>query len=94
MIFSTPQVYDYYRSGATDEQTLQDNVEAFKRIRIRPRVLTGVQKVDLSVSVLGQRLSTPILVAPTAMQRMAHNDGEKATAKGWVLSFCSLWVEF
>jgi len=94
MIFSTLQVYDYYRSGATDEQTLQDNVEAFKRIRIRPRVLTGVQKVDLSVSVLGQRLSTPILVAPTAMQRLAHDDGEKATAKGWVLSFCSLWVEF
>jgi len=81
-----PQTFDYYRSGATDEQTLQDNVDAFKKIRIRPRVLTGVEKVDLSVSVLGHRVSSPILVAPTAMQRMAHDEGERATAKGWVLS--------
>jgi len=76
------QNYDYYRSGATDEQTLMDNVEAFRRIRIRPRVLTGISKADTSTTILGNPVSSPILVAPTAMQRMAHHEGEKATARG------------
>lgn len=47
-----------------------------------PRVLRDVSKVDLSVSVMGQRLSMPVCVAATAMQRMAHPDGETATARG------------
>lgn len=47
-----------------------------------PRVLRNVSTVDLSVSVLGEKLSMPICVAATAMQRMAHPDGETATAKG------------
>lgn len=47
-----------------------------------PRVLRDVSKVDLSVSIMGQRLSMPICVAATAMQRMAHPDGETATARG------------
>lgn len=47
-----------------------------------PRVLRNVSTVDLSVRVLGEKLSMPICVAATAMQRMAHPDGETATAKG------------
>lgn len=47
-----------------------------------PRVLRDVSKLDLSVSVMGQRLSMPVCVAATAMQRMAHPDGETATARG------------
>ncbi|XP_031148466.1 hydroxyacid oxidase 1 [Sander lucioperca] len=74
-------VYDYYRSGADEQNTLADNVAAFKRWLLVPRVLRNVSTVDLSVSVLGQKLSMPICVAATAMQRMAHAEGETATAR-------------
>ncbi|XP_047428009.1 serine/threonine-protein kinase SMG1-like isoform X2 [Mugil cephalus] len=74
-------VYDYYRSGADEQNTLADNVAAFKRWYLIPRVLRDVSTVDLSVSVLGQKLSMPICVAATAMQRMAHPEGETATAR-------------
>ncbi|CAL1607100.1 unnamed protein product [Knipowitschia caucasica] len=74
-------VYDYYRSGADEQRTLHDNVEAFNRWCVVPRVLRDVSSVDMSVSVLGQRLSFPVCVASTAMQRMAHPDGEVATAR-------------
>ncbi|KAG7222030.1 hypothetical protein INR49_028194 [Caranx melampygus] len=74
-------VYDYYRSGADEQKTLADNVAAFSRWCLVPRVLRDVSSVDLSVSVLGQRLSMPLCVAATAMQRMAHPDGETATAR-------------
>ncbi|XP_029016038.1 hydroxyacid oxidase 1 [Betta splendens] len=74
-------VYDYYRSGANEQSTLADNEAAFNRWHLVPRVLRDVSTVDLSVSVLGQRLSMPLCVAATAMQRMAHPEGETATAK-------------
>lgn len=74
-------VYDYYRSGADEQRTLQDNVEAFNRWCLMPRVLRDVSSVDMSLSVLGQKLSFPVCVASTAMQRMAHPDGEVATAR-------------
>uniref|UniRef100_A0A674N252 (S)-2-hydroxy-acid oxidase n=1 Tax=Takifugu rubripes TaxID=31033 RepID=A0A674N252_TAKRU len=74
-------VYDYYRSGADDQNTLTDNVAAFDRWYLIPRVLRNVSTVDLSVCVLGEKLSMPICVAATAMQRMAHPDGETAVAK-------------
>ncbi|XP_055079762.1 hydroxyacid oxidase 1 [Periophthalmus magnuspinnatus] len=74
-------VYDYYRSGADEQRTLHDNVEAFNRWCLLPRVLRDVSSVDMSLSVLGQRLSMPVCVASTAMQRMAHADGEVATAR-------------
>lgn len=74
-------VYDYYCSGADDQRTLADNLEAFNRWYLIPRVLRDVTAVDLSVTVLGQKVSMPICVAATAMQRMAHPDGETATAR-------------
>ncbi|GCC33195.1 2-Hydroxyacid oxidase 1 isoform X1 [Chiloscyllium punctatum] len=74
-------VYDYYRSGADEQQTLRDNVAAFSRWSLCPRVLRDVSKVDLSVTVLGQRINMPICVSATAMQRMAHPEGEVATVK-------------
>ncbi|XP_052002134.1 hydroxyacid oxidase 1 [Xyrauchen texanus] len=74
-------VFDYYFSGADEQQTLRDNVAAFSRWRIYPRVLRDVSTVDMSCTVLGQRVSMPICVAATAMQRMAHPDGETATAR-------------
>ncbi|CAG5898364.1 unnamed protein product [Menidia menidia] len=74
-------VYDYYRSGADGQSTLADNVAAYDRWSLIPRVLRDVSTVDMSVSVLGQELSMPICVAATAMQRMAHPAGETATAR-------------
>lgn len=74
-------VFDYYASGAEDEYTLKDNRHAFERIWFRPRILIDVSQVDLTTSVLGFKISMPIMVAPTAMQRMAHPEGELATAR-------------
>ncbi len=51
------------------------------RYRLRPRVLRDVSKLDMSVSLLGEKVAFPICVAPTALQRMAHNEGELATAR-------------
>ncbi|XP_028842781.1 2-Hydroxyacid oxidase 1 [Denticeps clupeoides] len=74
-------VFDYYFSGADEQETLSDNEAAFSRWRFYPRVLRDVSKVDMTTTVLGQPLSMPICVAPTAMQRMAHPDGEVATIR-------------
>lgn len=76
-----PSVRDYYKSGAGDECSLKWNREAFKNYRIRPRFLRDVSKRDISTTVLGHKVSMPLGVAPTAMQRMAHPDGECANAR-------------
>lgn len=73
---------DYYKSGANDESTLRDNCEAFKNYLLRPRFMSiDVTRRNLKCNLLGCDASFPIGVAPTAMQRMAHRDGEIATAK-------------
>lgn len=73
--------HGYYAGGAGDEITLRDNVAAWRRLAIRPRMLTRVGQRDPSVTVLGQRRPHPLIVAPMAFQRMAHRDGEVATAQ-------------
>ncbi|XP_072935898.1 uncharacterized protein Hao [Epargyreus clarus] len=72
---------DYYRSGATDEYTLAENKRAFQRLRIRPKCLVGINKCDLGITVLGANITMPVGISPTAMQKMAHPDGELATAR-------------
>lgn len=74
-------VYDYYASGAEDQWTLQENRNAFSRILFRPRILIDVSKIDTTTTILGYNISMPIMVAPTAMQKMAHPEGELATAR-------------
>jgi 4-hydroxymandelate oxidase len=74
--------YDYFAGGADDELTLADNVAAWQRLRLRPRVLRDVSKVTTETTVLGTPVSLPALVAPTACQQLAHGDGERATAQG------------
>jgi 4-hydroxymandelate oxidase len=74
-------VFDYYAGGAGDELTLGENVRAFDRWLIRPRILVDVGAPDPSAEVLGQRVPFPVLLAPTAMQAMADPDGEVATAR-------------
>jgi 4-hydroxymandelate oxidase len=78
----TPNAWGYYSAGADDEITLRDNVEAWRRLRIRPRVLRDVSVVDTSTTVLGTPVALPVLVAPMAYHRLAHDEGEAATARG------------
>ena len=73
--------YDYYRSGANDEITLHENHTAYERIKLKPRVLRDISKRDLTTTILGQTVSMPILVAPTAFHCLAHPEGEVATAR-------------
>jgi 4-hydroxymandelate oxidase len=76
-----PAAFDFYAGGAGDERTLAMNLRGFDRYALRPRVLVDVSHVDTSTIVLGERLTTPILIAPTALQRLAHPEGERATAR-------------
>ena len=76
------QVYEYFASGSGDERTLADSVEAWGRFRLRPRVLRDVGEVDLTTTLLGDTFATPVGVAPTGFQGLAHAEGELATARG------------
>uniref|UniRef100_A0A803NYD4 (S)-2-hydroxy-acid oxidase n=1 Tax=Cannabis sativa TaxID=3483 RepID=A0A803NYD4_CANSA len=77
-----PKMYfDYYAGGAEDENTLRENIEAYQRIRLRPRVLVDVSRIDMSTTVLGYKISAPIMIAPTAYHQLAHPEGEVATAR-------------
>jgi isopentenyl diphosphate isomerase/L-lactate dehydrogenase-like FMN-dependent dehydrogenase len=74
--------FGYFAGGAADEWTLRENVAAFNRWVLRPRMLVDVSSTTAATSVLGTDVSMPLLVAPTAFQRMAHREGEVATARG------------
>lgn len=77
-----PVVYGYFAGGADDELTLADNAAAWNRIRLRPHVLRDVGAVSLASTVLGAAVPFPVLVAPMAYHRLAHPEGEAATAAG------------
>jgi 4-hydroxymandelate oxidase len=74
-------IYDYIAGGAWDEITLKENHTAYDRWRFRPRVMVNVEHRDLSVDMLGDTLSLPIGVAPSAFHQLMHPDGELATAR-------------
>ena len=83
---SSPQRLDagplgYFAGGAADERTLADNEAAFARRQLLPRVLVDVSAVSTATTVLGTEVSMPVLVAPVALQRMAHPDGEPGMAR-------------
>src|SRR5689334_15294335 len=73
--------FAYVTTGSADELTLRENVAAFGRLKILPPLLTGVAKADLATTVLKQRVSLPILLAPVAAQRMYHQQGALAAAR-------------
>jgi 4-hydroxymandelate oxidase len=77
----SPMAYDYYAGGAETQATLAANLTAWSRFRLRPRVLRDVSAVSTATSVLGTPVASPVLVAPTAYHRLAHPDGEAATAR-------------
>jgi 4-hydroxymandelate oxidase len=74
--------YDYYRGAADARRTLRRNREAFADYEIWPRVLVDVAARRLETEVLGEGITCPVMIAPTAYQRMAHPEGECATARG------------
>ncbi len=73
--------YDYIATGSADQITLGENVAAFQRLRVLPPLLRGVSEVDLSTTILGQKVDLPILLAPVAAQRMYHEQGGLAAAR-------------
>ncbi|KAH6880717.1 FMN-dependent dehydrogenase [Thelonectria olida] len=74
-------VREYYNEGAMDLITLRDNEHAYDRYRIRPRVLRDLTNLDPSTSFLGAKVTFPFGFSPSAMQKMAHPDGEVATSR-------------
>jgi len=73
-------IFDYIEGGADDEATLRRNTKAFETCDLVPYVLRGVKNVDLSVTVMGQKLALPVYCSPTALQRLFHHQGERAVA--------------
>jgi 4-hydroxymandelate oxidase len=78
----SPMAWEYISGGAGDEVTLRWNRESYDRIRLRPRILVDVSRLDTRVKLFGRELPFPILIAPAAYQRLIHPEGEIATAKG------------
>ncbi len=76
-----PGAFGYFAGGSGDEWTLRENRAAFGRWVLRPRVLVDVSAISAATTVLGMEISLPVLVAPMAFQRLAHPDGELATAR-------------
>jgi L-lactate dehydrogenase (cytochrome) len=74
-------VFDYIDGGAEDELTLTANSEAYRRVTFRPRVLRGVEEIDITSSLLGKPLSFPLVLAPTGFTRIADPAGELAVAR-------------
>jgi 4-hydroxymandelate oxidase len=74
-------VFDYYEGGALDEITLRENVAGWERLKLYYRVLAGVGSRAITTTVLGQPVSMPILVAPTAFHKLVCEQGEIATAR-------------
>src|SRR5207244_13515870 len=76
------EVWEYISQGAADELTLRRNREAFDAIRLRPRVLVDVSRIDTRLELFGQRLDFPILLAPVAGQGRVHTRAEPEAARG------------
>ncbi|MBS0567482.1 MAG: alpha-hydroxy-acid oxidizing protein [Proteobacteria bacterium] len=73
-------IFDYIDGAADDEVTYRRNTASFERCDLVPNVLRGVDNVDLSVIVMGQKLALPVYCSPTALQRLFHHQGERAVA--------------
>ena len=74
-------IFHYIDGGADDEITLKRNTESFNNCDLIPSVLTGASDIDLSTTVLGQKIDFPLFLSATAMHRLYYHQGERATAK-------------
>jgi 4-hydroxymandelate oxidase len=79
--FASHQAIEFLDGGAGYGSTLRENVSAFERIRLWPRVLRDVSKIDVSIDLFGRRLSSPILLAPTGYHKVFHPEGELAVVR-------------
>jgi L-lactate dehydrogenase (cytochrome) len=73
-------IFNYIDGAADDETTYRQNTASFERCDLVPNVLRGVKAIDMSVTVMGQKLATPFYCSPTALQRLFHHQGERAVA--------------
>jgi L-lactate dehydrogenase (cytochrome) len=73
-------IFNYIDGAADDETTYRRNTASFESCDLLPSVLRGIEDVDMSVVVMGQKLSMPVYCSPTALQRLFHHDGERAVA--------------
>ena len=73
-------IFNYIDGGADDETSQRRNSKSFDDCDLVPNVLRGVREIDLSVTVMGQKLATPFYCSPTALQRLFHHQGERAVA--------------
>ena len=74
-------IFHYIDGAADDEVTYRRNTEAYELCDLVPNVLAGVENIDMSTTVMGQKIDMPLYLAPTALQRLFHHDGEKAVGK-------------
>lgn len=74
-------IFHYIDGAADDEVTYRRNTEAYEAVDLVPNVLAGVESIDMSVTVMGQKLDMPLYCAPTALQRLFHHEGERAVAR-------------
>ena len=74
-------IFHYIDGAADDEITYKRNTSAYEQCDLIPNVLAGVEKIDMSTTVMGQKLDMPLYFAPTALQRLFHHDGEIAVGK-------------
>jgi 4-hydroxymandelate oxidase len=77
----SPMAFGFVAGGSGDEVTLHGNRAAFDRWRLLPRVLRGLKEVSTATSVLGQDITLPVLIAPSSLHRLCHDEGERATAR-------------
>ena len=74
-------IFHYIDGGSDDEKTLKRNTTSFNSCDLIPNVLNGVENPDLSTTIFGRKISMPLFLSPTAMQRLYHPDGDKASAR-------------
>ncbi len=78
----SPPAWVFCDTGADDEIIAKENVTAWRKLRLRPRMLRDIVKIDTSVTLLGQRVAAPLMVAPTGRHHLFHPQGERETARG------------
>jgi L-lactate dehydrogenase (cytochrome) len=71
-------IFHYIDGAADDEVTYRRNTSAYDDVDLVPNVLAGVETIDMSTTVMGKKIDMPLFLAPTALQRLFHHDGENA----------------
>lgn len=82
--------WEYYDMGCADDLTVRWNKEAYQKIRLEPRVMVDVTRIDTSTTLFGHAMAHPILLAPAASHMLVHPEGEVATARGAALAVATM----